>query len=240
MRGMAGGLMGGMLGSMLFGGMAHGMGGGIGGSGFGLFDILIIGGIIYFIYTRFVKKKSAAMNGSGSNSFRSPHSSTQHSGSMEPPYTGGLDAPSAPGQPAQAPPPPPSFNEEEIKELAQDIFFRIQAAWMHRDIDVIKDLAGPELAASYAEEFKKMKEAGRVNRLENIAVRNVEILDHGIDDGHEFIRIKFTANLLDYTVDEASGDVIEGDTINPVKFQEIWTIARPSGSSRWLLYGIED
>jgi predicted lipid-binding transport protein (Tim44 family) len=239
MRGMAGGLVGGMLGSMLFGGMAHGMGGGIGGSGMGLLDLLIIGGIIYFIYTRFVKKKTGEMSGSGSNPLQPPVSPS--AAPEQQAYNGGLDAPAAPGQPLQPPPPPAAdIDEEEIKELAQDIFFRVQAAWMNRDIDVIKNLAGPELTKLYEEEFRSMKEAGRINRLENIAVRNVEILEQGVDDGHEFIKVRFTANLLDYTIDEASGEVVEGDRLNPVKFRETWTLARPSGSGQWRLYGIEE
>jgi uncharacterized membrane protein len=54
MRGLGGGLLGGFLGSMLFGGVGHaGMGGGFGGSGIGLFEILIIGGLIYFLYKKF-------------------------------------------------------------------------------------------------------------------------------------------------------------------------------------------
>jgi hypothetical protein len=68
MRGLGGGLLGGFLGSMLFGGMGHaGMGGGFGGSGIGLFEILIIGGFIYFLY-----KKFSGRNRSGGSSVFSP------------------------------------------------------------------------------------------------------------------------------------------------------------------------
>ncbi|MBU0991853.1 MAG: hypothetical protein KJ737_05100 [Proteobacteria bacterium] len=51
--------MGGFLGSMLFGGTAHGMGtGGFGGSGIGIFEILLLGGMGYFVYKRFSRRRS--------------------------------------------------------------------------------------------------------------------------------------------------------------------------------------
>ena len=60
LRNMAGGMVGGMLGGMLFRSLGFGGGGmgrgGMGGSGIGLFEILLLAGIGYFIY-RFVKKK---------------------------------------------------------------------------------------------------------------------------------------------------------------------------------------
>src|ERR1035438_8483813 len=56
-RSMAGGIAGGLLGGMLFRGLGFGGGMGGGGGGIGLFEILLIGGIIYLIY-RFIKKRN--------------------------------------------------------------------------------------------------------------------------------------------------------------------------------------
>lgn len=240
MQGLAGGMLGGMLGSMLFGGMAHGMGGGFGGSGFGLIELLIIGGIIYFVYSKFIKKKGAAVTGLKDNRSAYSDYSTPQDSTYDSHYDGGLDAPPQTGHsttPSAAP--PPIFNEKEIKEKTQDIFFRIQAAWMHRDINAVKDIAGPEIIALYSEEFEKMKGEGVVNRLENIAIRDVAVVDQGTDNGHEYVKVMFTANLLDYKVNEKTGEVVEGDRVNPVKFSETWTFARTSEDRAWKVYGVD-
>jgi predicted lipid-binding transport protein (Tim44 family) len=50
--------------------------------------------------------------------------------------------------------------------------------------------------------------------------------------------VLFTANLLDYAVDEVTGEVLSGSTSSPVKFQEFWTFSRNHGSSQWQLSGI--
>ena len=56
LRGMAGGIAGGMLGSMLFSGLGFGATGATGGGGIGLFEIVILAAILYFVY-RFIKKR---------------------------------------------------------------------------------------------------------------------------------------------------------------------------------------
>lgn len=56
LRGVGGGIVGGMIGNMIFGGSGHagGMGGG-GSIGIGIFELLILGGLGFFIYKRFIK-----------------------------------------------------------------------------------------------------------------------------------------------------------------------------------------
>jgi hypothetical protein len=55
LRGVGGGLVGGMIGNMLFGGTGHAGGSSAGGGGIGIFEILILGGLGYFLYRRFIK-----------------------------------------------------------------------------------------------------------------------------------------------------------------------------------------
>ncbi|MCJ7601218.1 MAG: Tim44 domain-containing protein [Desulfobulbaceae bacterium] len=244
MRGMAGGLVGGAIGSMLFGGLASGgTGGGIGGSGIGLFQILLFGGIAYFIYRRFFNKRKAPA-----------YSSYQQTG------TGEFSSGSMPGDSSDMhyPPPSPSFggaslaegiamirrsepdfDPDYFKEVAQDVFFQVQAGWMRRDIDAYRHLLGQRLAQEYEGHFAEMRANGHINKLENIAVRKVEVVAAGVDDNEEFVTVLFTANLLDYTVDEQNGSVVKGSNTEPVKFAEKWTWARPVATETWKLEGIE-
>ena len=245
MSGLAGGLMGGAIGSLLFGGMAHGgMGGGIMGSGIGLFQILLMAGIGYFIYKRFFKKKAAG----GTSLFQG----------MRGP-TGPSDSGPAMGGSVNAPPPPPSFggggtledgladirrsesdfDPQHFSEIASDVFFQVQAGWMRRDMQSYRHLLGVNLAAEYEGHFADLRAKGHINKLENISIRKVEVVDAGVDANEEFVTVLFTANLLDYTVDEKSDAVVEGSKTTPVKFAEEWTWARPVGSENWKLEGIK-
>jgi predicted lipid-binding transport protein (Tim44 family) len=253
MRGLGGGLLGGAIGSMLFGGVSHGGGmggGGVGGSGIGLFEILIIGGLIFFLYKKFAGKKRS---GSNRSSFFSSGGGIASGGGYEdvsPPSSRPPDMASdnipdmASGDPvveglATVRNYDPGFDPESFKEFVQDVFFKVQAAWTRRDITVMKQHLGAQLLGEYEQHFSDLKAKGQENRLENIAVRKVDIVDMGEMGGEPFVIIQFQANLLDYTVDEATGNVIEGSSSEPVKFQERWAFSK-SASSDWKLEGIQE
>jgi predicted lipid-binding transport protein (Tim44 family) len=236
MQGLAGGVAGGLIGNMLFGGRGYaGTGGGGGYGGPGLLDLLIIGVGIYFLmkYLRRRREQRADTLFYGESSMAPAQ-----------PYHGG-------GQPEYAPPMDevtqgfqelqrfdPGFNEENFKEAVQDLFFRIQAGWMNRSLDGIEGLLAPEMAAFFGGEFERLKKSGRINKLENIAVRKVEPSEVWQEAGKDYVTVLFTANLLDYTVDDRTGQVVEGDKLNPVKFQEFWTFCRDIGTQRWQLTAI--
>ena len=61
----------------------------------------------------------------------------------------------------------------------------------------------------------------------------------GSDGREDFVTVLFVANLLDYTVDDSSGELVSGSMTTPVKFEEEWTWARPSGTQNWRLEGIK-
>ncbi len=240
-RGLAGGMLGGFLGSMLFGGTAHGMGvGGFGGSGIGLFEILLMAGLGYFLYKRFARHRAFPSGTEpGRNAFgnvtrlfdgapQGRHEATADQG--DDPLVAGVREIWEVDE---------TFHPERFKETAQDLFFKIQAGWTRRDTGPLRELVGDQLLSEYGRHFEEMHQQGVVNRLENIAVRNVELMNAGVDGREMFVTIRFSANLLDYTVNDRTGEVLSGDPENPVKFQENWTFARPVSGGRWKLEGID-
>ncbi len=234
--GLAGGLLGGALGGMLFGSMF-----GANGSGMGFLPMLLLGVAGYFLYRRFMTKpRSDSSPGyqppPSNNSFSSMNSSSQSNAPIPPvppsanPLDDGL---------AELRVNDPGFNPAHFTEVASDVFFKVQAGWMRRDLDSYRHLLGNELAADYAGHFAEMKQKGVINKLESIAVRKIEIVDAGSVDGEDFVTVLITANLLDYTLDEKTDEVVEGSMVDPVKFAEKWTWARPVKSEDWKLEGIE-
>ena len=233
--GLAGGLLGGALGGMLFGSMF-----GANGSGMGILPMLLLGVAAYFIYRRFMAKPKS----NSSPGYQPPPSNNSFS-SMN---SGGSSAPIPPVPPSANPleegldeirAHDPGFDPAHFTEVASDVFFKVQAGWMRRDLDSYRHLLGDELAAEYAGHFAEMKQKAVINKLESIAVRKIEIVDAGSVDGEDFVTVLITANLLDYTVDEKTNDVVEGSMMDPVKFAEKWTWARPVNTENWKLEGVE-
>lgn len=239
LRSMAGGIAGGLLGGMLFRSLGMAGGGMGGGGGIGFFEIVLLAGIGYLIY-RFIKKKREQSAG---NAFSQ----------------GGYDAGSQGYRtiPASAPPQfeqpaadqvesgmyhirqmDPSFDEERFKDSVMDSFFRIQAGWMNRDLAPVSGLLTDEMRRTFQDDIDRMLRDRQTNRLENIAVRNVDLVEVWQEGGQDFITTQVTANLLDYTTDDASGAVVAGSKVDPVKFDEYWTFSRPVGNNPWKLSAI--
>jgi predicted lipid-binding transport protein (Tim44 family) len=237
LRSMAGGLVGGMLGGMLFrslgfGGMGGGMGGG---GGIGMFEIILLAGIGYLIY-RFIKKKREE----SSMSAYEPES-----------YRGGNVTPISQGYQQSVPEVEDaatglahirqfdqSFDETRYCDLVMDNFFKIQGAWMNRDLTPVLPLLTDEMRRVFQLDLDRLIKDKQINRLENIAVRKVDIIEAWQESGQDFINTLIYANLLDYTTNEA-GAVLSGSKSDPVKFEEYWTFTRPVGNNTWKLSAID-
>jgi len=241
-RGLMGGLLGGALGGMLLGSMF-----GMGGSGMGMLPLILLGVAGYFLYRRFAARpyngpppgyQAPPQNDNvfGGN-FDSKDSPTQHgfTPSSQEPEKASLEEGLEIIRIAD-----PDFDANYFVEVASDVFFKVQAGWMRRDISSYRHLLGEQLASEYQAQFAEMESKGELNKLENISIRNVEVVAAGSESGEDFVTVLFTANLLDYTVDDESGELISGSDTEPVKFAEEWSWARPLGTQDWKLEGIKE
>lgn len=238
---LAGGIIGGMIGNLLFSSLAHGMGATGGYGGPGLFDIILIGLIIFIIY-RIIKSRRqqeapaystgySQQSGQGFDNQPMQYSGTTYSPTSY--IANDVDTGISHIRQLDA-----SFDERSFKETANDIFFKVQAAWMARNMDNVKHLLTQEMYNIMKEDTDKLKREGRINRLENIAIRNVEITEAWQEEGKDYITVEFNANVLDYITDEA-GRVLEGSNVEPVEFVEYWTFTRMAGPNPWQLSAIQ-
>lgn len=249
MRSLGGGILGGLAGGLLFrslfGGPAAQGGAGTGatsGGGIGLMEILLLAGIAYLVYWYIKKKRQEASATAGYY---------QSSGNVElppqPQYPPVYDLPqaAAPGGDqdlerglANIQQFDSSFNEARFQEWCTDTFFKIQGAWANRDMATVRNLLTDEMHRILQGDADALKAQKKINRLENIAVRSVDITEAWQESGSDFITVRVYANLLDYNVDETTGQVVEGSKTDPVKFEEYWTFTRSVGNNPWQLSAI--
>jgi predicted lipid-binding transport protein (Tim44 family) len=230
--GMLGGLLvGGLLGGLLFGG--HG-------GGIGLLEILVVVGLLWlaFSYMRSRQQSQpAAPPGYAAPGDAGPPA-------WQPAQSGAaaatLDAPAdlerGLGHIRQM---DPGFDAARMAETASDLFFKIQAAWMARDMGGVATLLTPEMQNILQADCDRLRAQRRINRLENIAVRTTEVTEAWQEAGHDYVTVHFLASLLDFTTDESGAQVVEGSRTEPVKFEEYWTFVRPVGANAFRLSAIQ-
>jgi predicted lipid-binding transport protein (Tim44 family) len=235
LRSMGGGLLGGALGAMLFSSMGFGSAGG--GGGIGMLEIILFAGIAYFFYTMVMRRRSnpalahdapSRQSGPGAGQPSSSWShDTQQGGAA--PVSDGLD---------QIRKMDPAFDEARFRDTAMDIFFKVQGAWTNRDLSAGSGLLTDQMKGIFQQDIDNLLREKKSNRLENIAVRKVELVEAWQETGQDFVKAIFFANLLDYTTDDATGSVMAGSKTEPVKFEECWTFTRSAGNNPWRLSAI--
>jgi predicted lipid-binding transport protein (Tim44 family) len=237
-RSMLGGLAGGFIGSMLFrslgwGGLGDGMGGGI-----GFFEIALFALVLFLLY-RFVKRRrEAAMSGAYYQGTEASGSTHQQSYEPNPNYGTAPSETDLEQGLRYIRQMDPYFDEQKFRDLCMDYFFKIQGAWTGRDVTSVRNLLSTEMYRTIQTDADKLRSEKKVNRLENIAVRSVEITEAWQEQGQDYITVLFYANLLDYVIDETNGQVVSGSKTDPVKFEEYWTFTRSVGSNPWQLSAI--
>ena len=229
MGGLAGLALGGLLGSMFFG---HG------GGGIGLMEILLIAGGAYLIFRMMRSRQATPVpaggygQGGGGTQWQ-PQAQTYQPQTVD---TGPSDLERGVGYIRQM---DAAFDPVRFTDTASDVFFRVQAAWMARDMSQASGSLTPEMSDTLQKDCDRLRGQGRINRLENIAVRSVTVTEAWQESGQDYVTVQFLASLLDYTVDERSGQVVEGSRAEPVKFEEFWTFVRPVGPNVWRLSAIQ-
>ncbi len=235
--GLAGFAIGGLLGSMLFGGLGHGF-------GIGMMDILLIGGglallMMFLRRRRQVSQPVPAYAGAPSSAYGGDDRSGPSSAgpaTMEMPagttsdverglgYIRSMDA---------------TLDPDSVVTLARRTFLRVQQAVAARDVQPLRDTLVPEMYDVLQAQVDRLRSARQTDHIDEIDIRRAEITEAWQESGRDYVSVGITASMLDYTVDDTSGGVVDGSRTNPQDVEEYWTFTRPVGNNPWRLSAIQ-
>jgi len=238
-----GGLMaGGLIGSMLFGG-----GGGWGaGGGIGMFDIILIG-LVIFLGVKFLRRRSAAAQGSAApGNWQQPaaeprggdprtraQQSWDHlrSGSGQPGADASGNVTGAFGVAAAAdavsgPSVPEGFNVPDFLEGAKTVYARLQHSWDRRDLNDIALFTTPEVLA----EIRRQAAADPEPSKTELLLVNAKLLEFREERQDTVATVLFDVLLREDPNEERSKQI-----------REVWHFSRPTAdlSANWRLEGIQ-
>src|SRR2546429_4315536 len=234
MGGLAGFALGGLLGSMLFGGMGGGFGGGV-----GLLELLLIGGAIFLVFRMLRGRADArpepAYAGAGAYGSAEPGWSTGGGGALveAPPGESDLDRGLGHIRGMDA-----TFDPVGFADWAKGTFVEVQAGIVRRDLSAVQDRLTPQEFGRLQAQCDQLRGARRTNRIERVRIGRAEVTEAWQESGQDWVTVYFAVSLVDYTVDDATGTVVEGST-TPEDIEEHWTFTRPVRPKPWRLSAIQ-
>lgn len=218
------GLAGGLLGAGLFGLLSgHGFFGGIG-SFFSLIglmlQIILVVWVVMWLVRRFSKNQNTGS--AGSNGFNLSQGST------------GSFAPSA-GAAAQSSALPIVASDYQA---FQQTLLDIQNAWNQQNITAMQQMATPEMVSYFNQQLSALAAQGARNVVSDVHFIQGDLAEAWRENGMDYATVAMRYSLIDLTTN-ATGQVIEGSSTDPVTVTELWTFTRPSRGGRWLLSAIQ-
>jgi len=209
-------LMGGLIGSLLFGGM-HSWGGP------GLLDILIIGGLLFFLF-RFLKARRMATQEAGQASFSTGLDSRETWGSTGPGYGSvqGMPVPAASEEVSI----PQGFDQEDFMKGAKAVYTRLQNAWDKRDLEDIRYFTSKEV---WEEINRQAQEDPHPGKTEILRV-NARLLEVASSNSHTVASVLFDVMMRESKEENIAKDV-----------REIWHFSKDDKDPKsfWVLEGIQ-
>ena len=132
------------------------------------------------------------------------------------------------------------WNINNMQLNAKKTFYSIQDAWEDRDINRVKAIITPELYVKYDAMLGKMKENFEKNIIKDIDIKEVKIL--GCEDYKDDSKDRYIAyikgNILDYTVDLRTGNIIKNPDRTTEEFVDTYHFVRVK--NKWILENIDN
>jgi predicted lipid-binding transport protein (Tim44 family) len=133
-----------------------------------------------------------------------------------------------------------SWDYDELRHHAKKTFLRMQDAWMYRDIEMVKEIITDRLYDDYKLQLHEMKSRNKMNILSGIEVKGIRIIgcEDYLEDSHDRFIAHIQGEMIDYTIDELSGDIIDNTKKEIENFTDTYHFIRKDKD--WVLDYIDN
>jgi len=103
-----------------------------------------------------------------------------------------------------------SFHREDMKKQAEADLLTVLGALSARKADLLRPVETEALYSAHAKQIQEYQETRRTNHLEDIKVQAAELAEYTASRDNEQVILRVSAQMLDYTLDDASGNTLDG------------------------------
>jgi predicted lipid-binding transport protein (Tim44 family) len=235
--GLGGGILGGMLGGLLFHGLFGSMlGFGFGGFGGGLslvFQLLLIGGLVW-LALRFFRNRQPA----GAPGFGTAFPFNNGSADRGPGGYGGGSGNAGYGGDSSGSSDEVGITNTDL-ETFETILADVQNAYSREDHQGLRRFTTPEMVSYLSEELAENATHGMRNDVTDLKFLEGDLAEAWREGTRDYATVAMHWSAIDLMRDRQTGAVVKGDSNQPVEARELWTFVRDRGGP-WLLSAIQD
>ena len=123
----------------------------------------------------------------------------------------------------------PLFSAENFMAWSREVFIKLQNAWMDRKWDDIRPLESNELFEQHKGQLQYLIDHKQINMMEKICVRHTHLNSYRCDGDKEIIVMTLKAAMRDYTIEEESKKVVQGNPNEDIYMVYTLTFMRKAG-----------
>jgi len=123
----------------------------------------------------------------------------------------------------------PAFSETELKEKIANIYIQMQDCWQNKNLESLRPYLTDSLYAMYDRQLDSYRRNHETNYVERIAVLGTEFSGWKTDGNNDYIVATVKTRIVDYVVDDNSGNVIRGSKSDEKFMTYEWTLTRKTG-----------
>lgn len=114
------------------------------------------------------------------------------------------------------------------QHIAHAYFLELNTAWTNRNLNKARHLISDRLYEANSFWMELYKNQGWANRLDNLTVKDIQLVKIELDSYYEVITVRIFAQCFDYTEDN-NHKIIGGSNKKRRDYSEYWTFARRAG-----------
>ena len=105
----------------------------------------------------------------------------------------------------------PNFSADDFVTFSKQVYIDIQTAWCARDLTPVRPIMHQNLYNTTQRQVQDKINRQIVYHYENIAINTAYLTSFVRDKDYEYLTVYLNARMIDYQVDEKTGNILRGD-----------------------------